>query len=507
MLPAEADGSQRQQDSGPGVDTSLTSTKSEAKSKHARRSTKNSRSALLSTDTDARRKLSTSDNPTSPQTSKKSTELVSTTVRRLRTLRLPPLYPYQKALVSDRARDVCTVSATQVGKSTGEACWLVSYAWEHPTVIHPYWWLAPTYNQIRTGLRYVIALTSSAGIMAGTPTLSPFPIVRLINGSVIEFRSWEREQNLFGDPIAGGVVDEAGLLTPSAQAAISTRRSATLGPLHYIGNPGLVAGPFRRLCALGEQAKAAGSQNAGVYSIHRWTWKDKHAALLTTNPSRADEYAQFVEQERRSLPDFEFRRLYEAEWTEDEAAVFRGLEAVLLRGETAPLPASADQFSLGVDVAQLSDFLACVSFGRETRRFDLRYHRRGVPYATAARELKAISDDLGKAQLVVEENGPGIALIQELDRVGAPVLKFTTSGQSKQELILTLAADVQESRAKIADQAPMPYEFAIYRYERTPSGLYRYTAPPGEHDDTVMAAALARWGAGRSVKLEDYGWV
>ena len=115
--------------------------------------------------------------------------------------------------------------------------------------LHPWWWTAPTYNQVIAGFRLMVAIASSAGALAKEPTTTPYPVVTLENGASIEFRSWEREQNLMGTSIAGGVVDEAGLLTPEAQAALSTRRSSTLGPLRYIGNPGVVAGPFRRLVA------------------------------------------------------------------------------------------------------------------------------------------------------------------------------------------------------------------------------------------------------------------
>ena len=413
---------------------------------------------------------------------------------------MPPLYPYQARLLSDPARDACTVSATQVGKTYALAVWIVVMALTRGNRSHPWWWIAPTFSQIAQGFKLAAAFAGSAGMLAAQPTTSPFPVLRLVNGAEIEFRSWEREQNLAGTTIGGGVVDEAGLLTNEAQGIISTRRSSTLGPLRYIGNPGVVAGPFRRLCALGEQAAVPGSEWAGTFSLHRWTWRDKHAALVETEPVKAHEYERFIEQERRSLPDFEFRRLYEAEWTEDEAAVFRGLDACVDRSGSGLLAAGTDKFTIGVDVAQSVDYLAAVSYAENARRIELRYRVRGIPYAQAAGELKRIADDLGAA-LVVEENGPGVALIQELQRLNVKVVPFTTTAQSKQELILNLAADVQAGpgRCVIADQAPMPHEFAVYRYSRGPTGLYRYSAPDGEHDDTVMAAALARWGMARPV--------
>lgn len=413
-------------------------------------------------------------------------------------LYLPPLRPYQRSLLSDPARDVLCVSATQVGKTFGMASWLLARMWEYRGP-HVWWWLAPTYNQVVQGVRLMQSISDSAGVSKSV-TMTPYPVLKLINGATCEFRSWEREQNLAGTTIAGGVVDEAGLLSPQAQAMISTRRSATLGPLRYIGNPGIVAGPFRRLCSLGEQART-NPDLAGTYSFHTWTWEDKYRAL---EGQAAAEYRSFIDEERRSLPEFEFRRLYMAEWTEDEAAVFRNVGECIAGSDK--LQPGSDSFVLGVDVAQSVDYLAAVSMGRDSRRLDLRYRVRGVGYPQAAQELKQIADSLN-ATMVVEDNGPGVALIQELHRLEANVIRFTTTNQSKQELILNLAADLQQKRIAIGDHSPMPYEFSIYRYERTPSGTYRYSAPAGEHDDTVMAAALARYGVGRAVNLQEYGWI
>lgn len=404
----------------------------------------------------------------------------------------------------DRARDVLCVSATQVGKTYLLAAWLLAMALARPSRVHPYWWLAPTYNQVVQGYRLVTGMGGSAGVLDGRPVMTPYPIVRFISGGVIEFRSWEREQNLMGTTIAGGVVDEAGLLTPEAQAAISTRRSSTLGPLRYIGNPGIMAGPFRKLCGLGEQAAQEGSRWSGVYGMHCWTWRDKLAALEIEDQRRAAEYAAFIEQERESLPDFEFRRLYDAEWTEDEAAVFRGVHECL--DGNSHLGAEADSFVLGVDVGQVVDYMAVVSMGKQTRRLELRDRFRGVSFPQAAERVKAIQAQLD-APVVLEVNNQGVAMRTEFDRIGVRYIPFTTTNQSKQEVVLTLAADVQSKRVKIAEHQPMPYEFSTFRYERTPAGLYRYGAPAGEHDDTVMAAALARWGVGRAVDLADYGWI
>lgn len=420
------------------------------------------------------------------------TEPSSKTVRRFV---LPALRPYQQDLVRDDARDVLCVSATQVGKTFALACWLLARMWEYRGP-HVWWWIAPTYKQATAGMALMDAIGGSAGIIRSGPLkTAPYPI-ELINGTTCEFRTWDDPQNLMGTTIAGGVVDEAGLLTPQAQSAISSRRSETLGPLRYIGNPGLVSGPFRRLCSMAEkQTNVIEHQDARRrYGFHRWSWEDKLAAL--GEAQAADEYREFIDNEKQSIPEYEFRRLYEAEWTEDEAAVFRGVDRVT-KGRHLLGP-TGDRFVVGVDVGQVSDYTAAVSIGLRSRRIELREHFRGVSMPQAAVRLKALQDTLS-APIVLEINNQGAALAQEFDRLSVNYIPFTTTAQSKQEIILALAADVQGSRCELQDLEPMPYEFAIFRYLRMPSGLYRYMAPEGEHDDTVMAAALARWGVSHAV--------
>jgi len=271
-----------------------------------------------------------------------------------------------------------------------------------------------------------------------------------------------------------------------------------MGPLRYIGNPGIVSGPFRKLCALGEAGK-----QPDVYSLHRWTWRDKHAAL---EPRKAIEYQRFIEQERETLPEFEFRRLYEAEWTEDEAAVFRNVHEVT-DGPAIQEP-NGDRYVIGVDVGQQVDYLAAVVLGVGRNRADHMERFRGVGYPQAAQRLKSLQSRFNDAPLVVEVNGVGIALAQELDRANVQYIPFTTTSQTKQDVILSLASDFQEKRIKLAEMPPLQYELSVFRYQRSPTGHYRYEAPQGEHDDTVMALALARWAKARAVTdIGDYGWV
>jgi len=87
-----------------------------------------------------------------------------------------------------------------------------------------------------------------------------------------------------------------------------------------------------------------------------------------------------------------------------------------------------------------------------------------------------------------------------------PIRGFTTSSSSKAEIIEKLAISIEKGEIGLLDHPKLIQELIAYTQERTASGMFKYNAPQGEHDDCVMALAMA-WhgisGAGISM-LEWY---
>ena len=67
--------------------------------------------------------------------------------------------------------------------------------------------------------------------------------------------------------------------------------------------------------------------------------------------------------------------------------------------------------------------------------------------------------------------------------------KFTNA--TKANLIDALALAFERGAIRILPDPVLIGELQAYEAERLPSGLMRYGAPQGMHDDTVMALALA----------------
>ena len=84
----------------------------------------------------------------------------------------------------------------------------------------------------------------------------------------------------------------------------------------------------------------------------------------------------------------------------------------------------------------------------------------------------------------------------ELRRMGLKVRDFTTTNTTKADAIENLAAAFEQGNIRILNDPILIAELQAYEVERLPSGMVRYSAPSGMHDDTVMSLALAWHGIG-----------
>jgi hypothetical protein len=74
---------------------------------------------------------------------------------------------------------------------------------------------------------------------------------------------------------------------------------------------------------------------------------------------------------------------------------------------------------------------------------------------------------------------------------------LVTTNLSKDDAINNLALALERDRDPLAiiPDPVLLHELQSYTVERLPSGRFRYGAPPGGHDDTVIALAIGLWGA------------
>ena len=130
-----------------------------------------------------------------------------------------------------------------------------------------------------------------------------------------------------------------------------------------------------------------------------------------------------------------------------------------------------------------------------------------IDYHVQAQRLQAMAERFKPAAIVAESNSIGTPIIEQLRRQGLPVVPFTTTNASKQIAIDALALAFERGTLRILPDDVLINELEAYSMERLPSGMLRYSAPDGGHDDCVMSLALCYSGAsktGRRARVGEY---
>jgi Terminase large subunit, T4likevirus-type, N-terminal len=238
-----------------------------------------------------------------------------------------------------------------------------------------------------------------------------------------------------------------------------------------------------------------------------WFWREFVAALADgvdraawTAPTSANPLPAIrraAELARTRVSDRTYQQEWEARFVDDAGGVFRGVRAAATAvPQQRALEGHAYRF--GVDWGRTTDATAiavldttlnaCVKLDRFT----------GTAYALQVSRLRALHDAFRPAVIVAERNAMGDPLVEQLQRERLPVWPFLTSNRSKADLIDALALAFEKQEITLVDDAVLVAELEAYEAERLPSGIVRYGAPAGLHDDCVMALALAHGAAART---------
>lgn len=386
------------------------------------------------------------------------------------------LYPRQAAIVDDPARFTITEATTKAGKTMSHIEWLLEEA--SLAGRGNWWWVATVSDTADIAFRRTAdrlrGFLDSGG--AKTRVSEPIPFTKnetrkFIDcfGARIWFKSAEKPDNLYGEDVYGAVGDEVSRWREDAWTALYTTLTATRGRAKLIGN---VKG--RKNWAYQKARKAEAGE--ADWSHHRLT------AFDAIDGGVID--AGIVDQAKRDLPDAVFRELYLAEPADDEGNPF-GIEAI--RARVARLSGDA-AFSWGWDLAKSVDWTVGIALdkGGAACRFT-RFQR---PWQET---VKTIIGDTDRVGAFVDSTGVGDPVLEALQRSGGQIRPnfegYHFSPGSKQQLMEGLAIAIQRGEVSYPD-GPIVSELEAFEYEYTRTGV-RYTAPPGMHDDCVMALALA----------------
>ena len=343
-----------------------------------------------------------------------------------------------------------------------------------------YGWVAPTYGVAERGVEaFRMIAPDLVRVVGRMPSRVEFDLKA--GPCRVWFLSADNPDSIRGFGFQGLVIDEAAAIPVDVwNYALRPTLAQTLGWAVFISTP-------------------AGRN--WFYDMFTRGVERQPGFRSFTFPSNVSPYfpAQEWEEARRTLPEDVFRQEYMAEFLEDSAGVFRGVDGCLIHGETLNGQHSTlnSQVVVGCDIAKHTDWTVLVAIDAKTGRC-LEMERFNQLDWPLQRERIAAFVKRWRARLVMDATGVGDPVFDDLCRVLPQVEGFRITAQTKRELVQGLMVAVEQRRVSWpAAWDVMTAEMKRYEYEIGPTGQVSYSAPAGYHDDCVMALALAVWGSAR----------
>lgn len=194
-----------------------------------------------------------------------------------------------------------------------------------------------------------------------------------------------------------------------------------------------------------------------------------------------------------SLPAPKYLQEWEAQFLEGEGLVFRRVT------ERAIAPAGVKpyvgQFVAGVDWGRSVDYTVITVIDIRTRAVVDIDRFNGIGWELQRGRLVAMILKWSLLTVLAEANSIGQPNIEALQSEGWPVQGWTATNATKAAMIEQLTLDIENGAITYPNDPVLVGELQSYAMETLPSGLIRYSAPEGLHDDTVISLGLANLAA------------
>lgn len=337
-------------------------------------------------------------------------------------------------------------------------------------------WITPTYKNSRPLWRWCVNATAGE-IRTDKIRLSKADrTLETRRGGFLGLYSADNIDSIRGEAFHLVVEDEAARIDEDA------RTDAIMPTLaDYDGDEIIITSPKGKNWVYAEFLKG---QEDGR---HVMSWQ----APTSDNPS--PNIRQAFERARTAVPERTFRQEWLAEFVEG-GEVFRYID----RATTATEQESAQpdhQYVFGIDFGRLEDYTVVTVLDITERAIVNIDRYNTIDWSMQVDRIAAIYERFRPDAIIAERNSMGDPIINTLYERELPVQPFITTNATKQTIIDGLALAFERSQIRIIKNSALVTELQSYQAEQLPSGLIRYGAPSGLHDDCVMSLALAWYGS------------
>jgi terminase large subunit-like protein len=340
------------------------------------------------------------------------------------------------------------------------------------------WVVAPTYDLCDKVFRELVVLAAEH-LRHRIVTLKESErrlLLRNLSGGVSEIRgkSADNPVSLLGEGLDWVIADEASRLKPQIwESHLSQRLLDKRGWALLISTP-KGKGWFFDLFHRGQ------GEDPDYESWNHPTW---------TNPYVSRE---LIEEERGHLPERVFKQEYGGEFLEGAGSVFRYVRDAAT-GEWDE-PDNLTYYYGGLDLAKVEDFTVLVILNQDGKVvFADRFHR--LDWSIQINRICAATKRY-HARILVDSTGAGEPVYEALRKAGCNAKPYPFTAKSKAALIDNLSLLLEQRKLILPKPELWAHgieELENFEYAISDAGHVRTSAPSGQHDDCVVALALAAW--------------
>jgi hypothetical protein len=337
----------------------------------------------------------------------------------------------------------------------------------------PIAWFSPTYKMLlevwREAVIVLLPITKRANKQERR--------IELITGGIVEFWSLDNPDTARGRKYARVIVDEAALVPDLLDAWNHVIRPALAD---YQGDAWIFSTPKGR---------------NGFWQMFQWG-QDEHMPEWAswTMPTSANPFIADTEIEamRQTMPDLIYRQEILAQFVDDAGGVFRHVMEAATAYELDG-PEEARQYVVGVDWGRQNDFTVFSVFDVMDRRQVYLDRFTKIDYEVQTSRLRNVYNRFKPTSMIVEYNAMGGPIVERLQAEGLPVVPFITTHKTKEPLIRGLESAFDNGEITILNDPVQVGELQAYEQQQMTT-YWKFSAPEGLHDDTVIGMALAWQG-------------
>ncbi len=280
-------------------------------------------------------------------------------------------------------------------------------------------------------------------------------------------------------------------------------------------SPNGATGYFYQLCM-----EARDGRNDWALHFYPWWWSDDYALALEPGETLdyTDDESALIAQHSLSAEQIKWRRIkqrelrqtFVQEYPEDPVTCFLksgfgyfGDLSGLQYAPAMPVYDPTHRYVAGLDFAQTVDYCALSVLDCGTLNEVARLRINNLPWSELRSRVRAVLKAWRVAYLLAEKNSMGSTNIEALrseiasddDKLWTDrtrIEAFETTNESKALIMSGLHEALHGNHLRLQSDPDWNYELGAFVATQLPSGVWRLAAKEeGDHDDTVIARALA----------------